>query len=73
MTESSEGATRYLKMVQAASAVGSMLGEGSLTMVISLLALVSSIASIGISFALYKKKTVSVAANSAAKTEDEEE
>ena len=50
----------------------SLFGEGSLTMIISILALVASIASIGISFSLYKKKAVPVAANSDAKSDDEE-
>ena len=43
---------------------GSLFGEGSMTMVISLLALVSSIASIGVSVMLYKKKADHGATNS---------
>ena len=37
--------------------VASILGEGSLSMIVAILALASSIVSIGISVALYKKKT----------------
>jgi hypothetical protein len=43
--------------------VGSLLGEGSVSMVMSILALAASAASIGVSIALYKKKTLPVADN----------
>ena len=49
---------------------GSILGEGSLTMVISLLALVASIASVGVCISLNKKMTVPATANK--ETEDKE-
>ena len=55
-----------------AKSVGSMLGEGSLTMIVAILALITS----GVSLFLIvdmKKKLVPAATNSAAKTGDEEE
>ena len=51
----------------------SIFSEGSLTMVISFAALVASVASIGVNFALHKKKAVPATANNAAKTEEEDE
>ena len=50
---------------------GSIFGEGSLAIIIAVLALVSSIASMGVSFALHKKKAVPTAASNT-KAEDEE-
>ena len=52
-------------------AVGSILGEGSLTMAIAILALFASVAAIGISVASNKKKAVPVTANDR-ETEDKE-
>ena len=52
--------------------VGSIFGEGSLAMIISLLALVASITSTGVCISLHKKTTVPAAANKARGTEDEE-
>lgn len=51
--------------------VGSVFGEGSLTMIVALLALIASVVSIFL-VADVKKKLVSVAANNTEKTEDEE-
>ena len=48
----------------APNGAGSIFGEGSLPVIIAILALVTSVASIGISFALNKKKNASAAANS---------
>ena len=67
-----KGPLYILKLVQKAPAVGSIFGEGSLTMVISLLALVASIASVGVCVSLHKKMTVPANANKVGKTEDEE-
>ena len=52
------------------SPAGSIFGEGSITMIFALIALVASIASMGISIALYKKKAAPTAKAKAA--EDEE-
>ena len=67
-----KGPLYILKLVQKAPAVGSIFGEGSLTMVISLLALVASIASVGVCVSLHKKMTVPANANKVGETEDEE-
>ena len=67
-----KGPLYILRLVKKAPAVGSMLGEGSLTMVISLLALVASIASVGVCVSLHKKMTVLANANKVGETEDEE-
>ena len=65
----------YIKIIDtdAKNGIGSIFGEGSLTMIVAILALVASIASIGISFALYKKETVLATANNAADPETDEE
>ena len=55
-----------------ASGVGSMLGEGSLTMVISLLALIASGVAVVISVVQYKKKAVPATAGKTAEGDDEE-
>ena len=58
-------------MVKSASAAGSIFGEGSLSMIIALLALIAS----GVSIFLIvdmKKKLVPAAANNVAETKDEE-
>ena len=58
-------------MVKSASAAGSIFGEGSLSMIVSLLALIAS----GVSIFLIvdmKKKLVPAAANNVAETKDEE-
>ena len=52
--------------------IGSMLGEGSLNMAISLLALVASITSAGVCISQHKKTTVPATANKLRETEDEE-
>ena len=52
--------------------VASIFGEGSLTMIVVLLSLVTSVASMCMTVAYNKKKTVSASANHAAETEDEE-
>ena len=51
--------------------VGSIFGEGSLTMVVALLALMASCVAIGL-IADMKKKLVPATANNAAEAEDEE-
>lgn len=64
------------KSMVAGVGVGSIFGEGSLTMAISLLALVASIGSICICFVLYnfyKKKVVPAVAPAAAEATDDEE
>jgi hypothetical protein len=64
------------KSMVAGVGVGSIFGEGSLTMVISLLALVASIGSICICFVLchfYKKKVVPAVAPAAAEATDDKE
>ena len=58
-----DGMMYTLDVVKKAPAVGSIFGAGSLTMIVAILALVSSFASIGISFALYKKKAIPAAAS----------
>ena len=64
------------KSMVAGVGVGSIFGEGSLTMVISILALVASVGSICICFVLYnfyKKKVVPAVAPAAAEATDDEE
>ena len=61
-----------LSIAKKAPAVGSIFGEGSLPTVISLLALVASIASVGVCVSLHKKMTVPATANKAEETEDKE-
>jgi hypothetical protein len=51
--------------------VGSIFGEGSLTMILVIVSLVASAVSICLTVALYKKKAVPAAANNAEKTENE--
>jgi hypothetical protein len=51
--------------------VGSIFGEGSLAMIVAILALVTSVASIGISFALNKKKATPAIVNSAEESDNE--
>ena len=58
-----------IKSSNSSARTASVLGEGSLTMIIALLALVSSVAAIGISISHCKKNVVSEAADNA---EDEE-
>ena len=53
-------------------AVGSIFGEGSLTMIVALLALIASGVAIFLVVYYNKKKAVPVAANNAAEAEDEE-
>ena len=67
------GATFYRENKVDGYYYASIFGEGSLTMIISLVALVASVASIGVSFALRKKKAVPATANNAAKTDEEDE
>ena len=65
------GPLYILKLVQKAPAVGSIFGEGSLAMIVSLLALVAS----GVSIFLIvdmKKRLVPASTDNASKTEDEE-
>ena len=52
--------------------VGSIFGEGSLTMIVALLALIASAVSIFLTVYYNKKKAVPVTANNAEETEDEE-
>ena len=52
--------------------VGSIFGEGSLTMIVAFFSFIISVASISLTVAYNKKKTVPVTAN-AAETEDEDE
>ena len=54
------------------SAVGSIFGEGSLTMILALLALIASGVSIFLTVYYNKKKVVPVAANNVTEAEDEE-
>ena len=54
------------------NAVGSIFGEGSLTMIISILSLVASGVAIFLVVYYNKKQAVPVAANNATETEDEE-
>jgi hypothetical protein len=61
--------TKYIDFGKGVGA-GSIFGEGSLTMIVSILALVSSVAAIGISLTSKKKAVPTTASN--AKTEDEE-
>ena len=66
-----KGPLYILRLVKKAPAVGSMLGEGSLTMIVALLALITS----GVCIFLIvdmKKKLVPVAANKECKDEDNE-
>lgn len=55
------------------TAVGSIFGEGSLTMILVIVSLVASAVSICLTIALYKKKAVPVAANGAEDTETDGE
>ena len=52
--------------------VGSIFGEGSLSMIVALIALAASIASVGVCIALYKKKAVPATVNGADGSDDEE-
>ena len=55
------------------TAVGSIFGEGSLTMILVIVSLVASAVSICLTIALYKKKAVPVVANGAEDTETDGE
>ncbi len=59
----------FINSQNAPKAAGSIFGEGSLTMIVSILALAASIAAIGISVASGKKKAVFASENG---TTDEE-
>ena len=61
----------HMHMTKSAVA-GSIFGEGSLTMIIAILALVASAASICLTVVLFKKNAVSATANGAYKSDDEE-
>ena len=56
----------------AENGVGSIFGEGSLTMIIAILALVASAASICLTVVLFKKNAVSATANGAYESDDKE-
>ena len=60
-----------IQIVRAAIGSASIFGEGSLTMIISLLALIASVAAIVVNVS-DKKKAVSKSTNNAANSEDEE-
>ena len=60
-----------LSIAKKASAVGSIFGEGSLTMIVSLLALIASGVSIFLTVYYNKKKAVPVAANNTTEADEE--
>jgi hypothetical protein len=70
-TFNNKGAAQFVD-TDASSGVGSIFGEGSLTMIVALLALVAYGVSICMTIAYNKKKAVPVAENTAAEPEDEE-
>ena len=60
------------KFENTANSVGSIFGEGSLTMIVAFVALIASVASLVVNLSSNKKKAVPAASNDAAETEDEE-
>lgn len=61
-----------IKKANATARFASIFGEGSLTVIVSLLSLVASVAAICISCTVYKKKAIPAAGNKNAGGEDEE-
>ena len=61
-----------LELVKKAPAVASIFGEGSLSMIVAILALVASGVSIFLTVYYNKKKSVPVAANGASESDDDE-
>ena len=65
-------AGNFARSIGGSKRYGSIFGEGSLTMIVAILALVSSAVSIFLTVYYNKKKAVPVTANNAEETEDEE-
>jgi uncharacterized membrane protein len=62
----------FINTTRGRALAGSLFGEGSLVMIISILALVVSVVSICLTIAFSKKKTAPASADTAAESKDQE-